>query len=305
MINRYADRLALRAFANARAGILGATFLVPALMLMPLAPVRAQDPQAKPSPKYIPPKECPPPEGFRAVLHMLDNDSPFLQMYPLAGLPMPKNMFVSFGVDMIPKCALERTYDDLSRFRTEWAGLSGLTSSQALPTPKLTALGSVTYRALKRWQWTHLLTYSKAPEYEYDGSAIPELKEMQSGLFQIAIDSGKKFIEGMNVYLNAFKGVENDAVEAKKRLDEDAKRPKPRAAKDIAKDQKTVADYERRFRENKDLLRMVKTVRNSFWSISRTHSKQPFSWPSSGNPAVTLAPMAAELVALAKKIERL
>lgn len=255
----------------------------------------AQSPAASPAPRYIPPKECPPPEGFRAVLHLLDNRAPSLQMYPLPGLKMPDNMFQVFGKDMIPKCALERTYDDLARFRTEAAKFGEVGPERVLTARQLIDLCALSYRGFKRWQWTLLLTTSKAKEYEYDGSQIPELKEAVTAYYTIGMNAGKNFITAITTYNKNFKGVENDAVEAKKRLEEDDKRPKPRAPKDIAADQKKVADYERRFKENADLVHEVRNLRDGYKVLAATHSPQKFSWTAGTDPALSFLPMARQL----------
>lgn len=270
---------------------LGALLLVSVLAM----PSAAQSPAASAAPKYIPPKECPPPEGFRAVLHLLDNKAPSLQMYPLPGLKMPDNMFQVFGKDMIPKCALERTYDDLARFRTEAAKFAEVSADRPLTARQLLDLCALSYRGFKRWQWCLLLTTSKAKEYEYDGSQVPELKEAVSAYYGIGMDAGKKFIAGITTYNANFKGVENDAVDAKKRLEEDEKRPKPRAPKEIAADQKKVADYERRFKENGDLIHEVRNLRDGYKVLSATHTLQKFSWTAGTDPALALLPMAKQL----------
>ena len=286
--------------APARAGLVRVVLLSFGLMWAPLA--TAQDPAPSASPKLVAPKECPPPEGFRAILHLLDNNSGILQMYPLPGLPMPKNMFAPFGRDMIPKCAMERTIDDVAKFRTECAKLASIDFKGRPTTGQLLQLGSVVYRGFKRWQFVLLEYYSKYPEYEFDGSKNSDLIEFKESLFATALDNAKRFLDAMTTYLANFKGVENDAVDAKKRLDDDEKRNKPRPAKDIAKDQAKVADYERRFKENKELMESVSINRGCFDMLSKIHSRQKWSWPGSGDPAVTLSPLIRQSDALIKQI---
>lgn len=302
MTFRTRGRRVRHAHVARRAGLLGAVLLAVGFAAQLPAPLAAQQPAASPSPKFVQPKECPPPEGFRAVLHLLDNDAPMLQMYPLPGMPMPTNMFAPFGPDMLPKCALERTYDDLHQFKTEYARLGDLDPKAALNAKLLITLGHLSHHGLKRWEWCLLLWYSKYKEYDYDGRTIPELKENMDAVYSIAIESGKKFVEAMTVYLDRFKGVENDAVDAKKRLDEDAARAKPRPAKDIAKDQAKVADYERRFKENGELMELTRTLRDCYKMISRTHHLQQWCWPATGDPALTLAQSIISLDTLNKRI---
>lgn len=299
---RFAGRSVHRMFAVARAGVVGAVILACGHALVPLLPAAAQAPSPNPSPKYVPPKVCPPPEGFRAILHLLDNKAPSLQMYPLPGLKMPVNMFKVFGQDMIPKCALERTYDDLARFRTEASRFAEVTPDRVLTPRQLLDLCALSYRGFKRWQWCLLLATSKAPEFEYDGSKIPELTEALTAYYTIAMDAGKKFIPAVTGYFARFKGVENDAVDAKKRLDEDEKRPRPRPAKEIAKDQAKVEDYERRFKENGELIQIVRSLRDGYKVLAATHTLQKFSWTGGTDPALTLRPMARQLDAIHKQI---
>lgn len=279
-----------------------------AVSLLLAGPVLAQPrpPGAGQAPAAVKAKECPPPEGFRAIVHLLDNNAPALQMYPVVGEDPPKNVFKIFGPDMMPRCALERTYDDVQRFKTAYAQLGDVDPKRRLTTTQLLALFNFSYRAFKRYEWCLILQFSKAPEHEYVGFDIPELKEHIEALTKIGIEAARKYVGGMAIYVKGFIGVENDAVHAKKRLDADESRPKPRLPAEIAKDQAKVESYEKRFREFQDLMGSIGRAQQSYRLLSALHGhpRAKWTWPSTGSPAGTLAPLIRQLVDIKKQASK-
>jgi hypothetical protein len=258
---------------------------------------------AAPSPKPIKPKECPPPEGFRAILHLLDNDAPTLQAYPVQGVSPPKDLFKYFGKDMEPRCALERTFDDLQKFKSKYAQLGEFKPKEGVTPKQLLQQFQFSVRALKRYQWCLLLYNAEEKEHEYVGSQVPEIKEGVESMFALGIDAGTRYVEGLEFFLKSFKGLENSAIEAKKRLDADAGRASPRAAKEIEADQRAVDTYEKRFKEISELERSVQRARSTYTLVSGIHSAQKWSWPAAGNPAGVLAPLSRRLLASKKALD--
>lgn len=260
-------------------------------------------PAASASPKAMKPKECPPPEGFRAILHLLDNNAPTLQAYPVQGVSPPKDLFKFFGKDMEPRCALERTFDDLQKFKSKYAQLGEFKPKEGVTPKQLLDQFRYSVRALKRYQWCLLLMYAEEPEHEYVGMKVPELKEGVESMFALGLDAGKRYVEGLDVFLASFKGLEDTAVEAKKRLDEDEKRATPRATKEVEADRRAVDAYEKRFKELTELEQSVQQARNTYVLVSGIHGGQKWSWPGAGNPAGVLMPLANRLLASKKALD--
>jgi hypothetical protein len=270
-----------------------------ALALLALASTAtAQSPE--PSPVPIKAKQCPPPEGFRSILHLIENNAPTLQAYPVQGQNPPKDLFKYFGADMEPRCALERTIDDHQKFKSQYASLPEFKPRERVTPKMLLDYFKYSQRGLKRYQWTLLLYYAEAPEHQYVGRTITELKEGFESMFSIGLDAGKKYVEGVEAFLAQFKGLENTAVDAKKRLDEDEKRKTPRPQKEVDADLKTVEEYEKRFQEMAELEKSLFDVRQTYKLISAIHAPQKWGWPAAGNPAAVLLPLATRLQASEK-----
>lgn len=252
------------------------------------------------------PKVCPPPESFRAMQHLFDNTAPTLQAYPVVGVPPPVDLFKYFGKDMEPRCALERTFADLATFRVEVS--KGMVVGEAFTLDDLARLHRLMYRAFKRYQWCLLLVHARAPEFEYDGSRVPELKEGVDDMFRAGLEAGKKYLQLSTAFVGHFKGLSNTAAEARKRLDADKvaaeKGLKARGKVDIEKDEKTVADYEQRLQALKKFVFNMDHASMCMRTISMIHGPAKYSWPALGSPAGLLMPMAKGLEEMAAEVRK-
>jgi hypothetical protein len=264
-------------------------------------------------------KTCPPPESFRAMQHLFDNPAPTLQAYPVVGDPPPEDLFRYFGKDMEPRCALERTFADLASFRAECDAARAIDPTRPFGMGDVLKLHRLSYRAFKRYQWCILLQHAKAPEFEYDGARVPELTDGRDTMFTNGLEAAKLFVTLVEAFVESFKGLEADAAEAIKRLEEDVKaakearkqkqqKKKPtkklRSKKEIERDEKIVQACNERVRQLQAVVAGIEHGAVGYRLLGKIHGKAKYSWPAAGNPVPLLTPLAARLDHAGERIRK-